>query len=141
MKAQAQVWVWGEGGERLAVLSGPTVDASFDVAGFIEDIVTLIADYFGNKTKLASDTEAALKRLGGDVEATGAESENFGQGGTLYNGDSRLASYAHVFFHAWTGDDIKQSRGGCEPQTPGVIDLGEVRYTRGDFQYEYRLSA
>ena len=44
-----------------------------------------------------------------------------------------------MFFHAWTGDDIKPSAAECQPQVPGIVDLGEVRYTRGDFQYERRF--
>jgi hypothetical protein len=141
MKGQTQVWVWGEGGERLAVLSGPEVDASFDIIHFIEDCGRVVYDYFANQTALQRDLEAALSDLLGDVKAEGEEHEAFSQGGGLYNGDPRLASCAEVFFHAWTGDDIKPSHGFSEPPTPtpGVIDLGEVRYTRGDFQYEYRF--
>jgi len=140
MKAQVQLWVMGDGGEQLAVLSGPTVDASFDLVDFLKDIATLIYDYFADKTSLASDAEKALKSLGGDVSAKGSFDASFAKGGGLYNGDHRLASYVTVFFHAWTGDDIKKSFGGAEPpNTPGIVDLGEVRYTRGDFQFEYRF--
>jgi hypothetical protein len=31
MKAQAQLYCYGDGGEQLAVYSGPTVDASSDI--------------------------------------------------------------------------------------------------------------
>jgi uncharacterized protein with LGFP repeats len=48
-------------------------------------------------------------------------------------------SRAQVYFHAWTGDDIKPSFGKVLPETVTIIDLGESRYTRGDFQYEYRF--
>jgi LGFP repeat len=141
MKAQTQVWVWGDGGEQLVVLNGPVASAEFDIVDFVKSIGTWVADYFGGKwVQLAKDVGNWLQTLGGDVKAQGAENESFAQGGTLYNGDPRLASYAHVFFHAWTGDDIKPSHAGVEPpNSPGIIDLGEVRYTRGDFQYEYRF--
>jgi uncharacterized protein with LGFP repeats len=44
-----------------------------------------------------------------------------------------------VFFHAWTDDEIKPSRAGVEPpNSPAIENLGESRYTRGDFQYEFR---
>jgi hypothetical protein len=140
MKAQAQVWVWGDGGEQLAVYSGSTADASFSFPDLAKAVVKWIEDYFEGKwVKLADDVVSWLGTLGGDVRATGQEQETFGLGGALGDGSGRYASYAHIFFHAWTGDDIKPSRAGVEPpNAPGIQNLGEVRYTRGDFQYEYR---
>jgi hypothetical protein len=139
MKGQSLVFVYGDGGEQLTVLDGSVTEASFDILGFIENIGTLIYDYFADKTSLQKDAESALKKLGGDVKAQGQQQVSIAQGGGLYTGETRAAAYAIVLFHAWTGDDIKPSTGKCEPASPGILDLGSVRYTRGDFQYEYRF--
>jgi hypothetical protein len=140
MKAQVQLYCYGDGGEQLAVYSGPTVDASFDIADFAKAVGQWIADYFGGKwVQLAQDVVSWLGTLGGDVKANGQESETFGLGGSLPDGSGRMTSYAIIYFHAWTSDDIKPSRAGVEPpNSPAIINLGESRYTRGDFQYEYR---
>lgn len=140
MKAQVQLYCFGDGGEQLAVYPGPTIDASSDITDFAKVIGQWIADYFGGKwVQLAEDVVSWLGTLGGDVKANGQESETFGLGGSLPDGSGRRASYAVVYFHAWTGDDIKPSRAGVEPpNSPAILNLGESRYTRGDFQYEYR---
>jgi len=141
MKAQVQVYCYGDGGDQLAVYSGPTVDASTSISGFAKVVGQWVADYFGGKwVNLATDVANWLGSLGGDVQANGTASDTFGLGGALPDGSQRMASYAIVFFHAWTGDDIKPSQAGVEPpNSPGMVNLGESRYTRGDFQYEYRF--
>jgi hypothetical protein len=47
---------YGDGGEQLAVYSGPAVDVSFDTADFAKAGGQWIADYFGGKwVQLAQD--------------------------------------------------------------------------------------
>jgi hypothetical protein len=141
MKAQVQLYCYGDGGEQLAVYSGPTVDASSSITDFARVVGQWIADFFGGKwVQLANDVASWLGSLGGDVKANGQEAETFGLGGALPDGTGRMTSYMIVYFHAWTGDDIKPSRAGVEPpNSPAIVNLGASRYTRGDFQYEYRF--
>jgi hypothetical protein len=140
MKAQLQLYCFGDGGEQLAVYSGPTVDASFDIADFANVVGKWIADFFGGQwVNLAKDVVSWLETLGGDVKANGQDSETFGLGGSLPDGSGRMASYVIVYFHGWSDDAIKPSRAGVEPpNSPAIQNLGESRYTRGDYQYEYR---
>lgn len=51
-----QLCCYGDGGEQLAVYSGPAVDVSFDTADFAKAGGQWIADYFGGKwVQLAQD--------------------------------------------------------------------------------------
>ena len=53
---QMQLCCYGDGGEQLAVYSGPAVDVSFDTADFAKAGGQWIADYFGGKwVQLAQD--------------------------------------------------------------------------------------
>lgn len=139
MRAEVIIFCRGDGGE----LAGPPIKlplakAEFDLVNFLEDVGGWIFNFFtGDKLKVGREVVEALSKLGGDVKDFKNAEVSFGQGGAVPN-VGRPVSYAIVYFHAWTGDDIKPSFGRVEPT--GVIrDLGESRYTRGDFQYEYRF--
>jgi hypothetical protein len=148
MKAQVSLICYGFGGEQIARYDGPVADASFSWSHMAEVVGGWVVDFFEGKwVQLATDVENWLNSLGGDVKDAKSENVTFGLGGFLPDGTRRQASYMVVYFHAWTGDDIKPSKAGVTPLGPidaasgrplGIVDLGESRYTRGDFQYEYR---
>ena len=58
MKGQSLVFVYGDGGEQLTVLSGPVAEASSNIMDFLENIGRLIYDIFADKTSLETDTES-----------------------------------------------------------------------------------
>jgi hypothetical protein len=137
MRAQVEISRWGDGGEPLGPpLLLPEAVAEFDFINLIEQVVGWVKDFYtGSWAKLGTDVVEALSKLGGDVKDAKKGTVAFGQGG-VSDGVDRPVSYAVVLFHAWTGDDIKPSFGRVNAGYP-IGDLGERRYTRGDFQYEY----
>jgi hypothetical protein len=139
MKAQVLIFLWKDGGESFGPpIALPLATAEFDITGFIGNIGHWIIDYESdNYVQLANDTMTALSRLMGDVKDFKNGTVSFGQGGSV-GGHQALASYGIVYFHTWTGDDIKPSFGKVDHLST-IRDLGETRYTRGDFQYEYRF--
>ena len=140
MKAQVTLTCYGFGGEQLAVYPGPTADASFKIEDLAKVVGGWISEFFGGKwVQLATDVGGWLEGLDGGAKDSKAQTATFGLGGALPDASHRMASYMVIYFHAWTGDDIKPSKAGVSPAEPlALLDLGESRYTRGDFQYEHR---
>jgi hypothetical protein len=137
MKAHVQLFPFGDGGEALAPMNFPFASAEFDLEDFLLTIGSLVKDYIPGDDGHVVGGSHAPSKLGGDVEDYQTASVSVAQGG-IAAGYDRPFSYGILDFHAWTGDDIKPSFGRVDPPT-GIADLGEVRYARGDFQYEYRF--
>jgi hypothetical protein len=140
MKAQVTVAFWGDGGEVLQPsVVGPIADASFGWTDLLGELISAVKDFFsGGWGAIEGDLTKLYKTVTGDVGDTKTLSLSVSQGGGV-PGLLVPASRAQIFFHAWTGDNIKASFGRVLPDTGTILDLHESRFTRGDFQYEYRF--
>jgi uncharacterized protein with LGFP repeats len=140
MKAQVTIAFWGDGGEVLMPsVVGPTADASFSWTNLLGSLISAAKDFFsGGWGAIEGDLKKLYDGVSGDVGDTKTLSLSVSQGGSV-PGLTVPASRAQIYFHAWTGDDIKASFGRVIPDSTTIVDLGESRFTRGDFQYEYRF--
>jgi hypothetical protein len=109
------------------------------LGGFLESIAQVVYDFFAGQAHLPDDIRNLYNALTGDVSDSKNWDVTFTQGGGV-PGINVPVSSAVVYFHAWSGDSIKPSFGRTVPSPAStIIDRGESRYTRGNYQYEYRF--
>ncbi|MBL1099881.1 LGFP repeat-containing protein [Streptomyces coffeae] len=141
MRAQVIVKFWGDGGEELGgnTIQGPVADASFDWTSLLGVLFSAAKDFLsGGWPAVESDLKKLYDQVTGDVGDSKTLPLHVRQGGNI-DGITVPVSRALIYFHAWTGDDIKPSFGRVLPRESTILDLGESRFTRGDFNYEYRF--